>query len=158
MTLSFYLNMLGKLGQLEVRLDLVDDRADDLVHAAAVCVACRCYEVDTMLAKQLFRNVYFLLVLRIVYSDRVTSEHLHDLHARNVSLSVSKVDHVRERNPLDVLGLALVDFLVVPDAEDTLVYLEEELGLSCIVDSNSRPLGLSILIIYKGACEYSFEL
>ena len=149
MTLSFYLNMLGKLGQLEVRLDLVDDRADDLVHAAAVCVACRCYEVDTMLAKQFLCYVYLLLVLRIVYSDRVAAEHLHDLHARNVSLSVSKVDHVRERNPLDVLGLALVDLLVVPDAEDTLVDLEEELGLRRIVHCYSRPFCLSFLIIYE---------
>ena len=141
--------MLGKLGQLEVRLDLVDDRADDLVHAAAVCVACRCYEVDTMLAKQFLCDVYLLLVLRIVYSDRVSSEHLHDLHARNVSLSVSKVDHVRERNPLDVLGLALIDLLVVPDAEDTLVDLEEELSLGGVVDCNSRPFCLSFLIIYE---------
>ena len=141
--------MLGKLGQLEVRLDLVDDRADDLVHSAAICVACRRYEVDAVLAKQLLRNVYLLLVLGIIYSDRVSSEHLHDLHARNISLSISEIDHVRERNPLDVLGLALVDLLVVPAAEDPLVELEEELSLGGVVDCNSRPLGLSFIIIYE---------
>ena len=119
------------------------------MHSAAVCVACRRYKVDAVLAKQLLRNVYLLLVLGIIYSDRVSSEHLHDLHARNISLSISEIDHVRERNPLDVLGLALVDLLVVPDAEDTLVDLEEELSLGGVVDCNSRPLGLSFIIIYE---------
>ena len=141
--------MLGKLGQLEVRLDLVDDRADDLVHSAAICVACRRYEVDAVLAKQLLRNVYLLLVLGIIYSDRVSSEHLYDLHARNVSLSVSEINHVREWYPLDVLCLTLVDFLVVPYAEDSLVDLEKKLCLCGIVDSNSRPFGFSFFVIYE---------
>ena len=56
---------------------------------------------------------------------------------------------MRERNTLDVLGLTLIDLLVVTNAEDTLVDLEQELGLCGIIYSNSRPLGLSLIIIYE---------
>ena len=88
----------------------------------------------------------------------MSSEHLHDLHARDIGLSVAEIDHVRERDALVVLGLAFVDLLVVSDTENAFVDLEEELGLGSVVNRYSRPLGLSVFIIYERACEYPFEL
>ena len=65
---------------------------------------------------------------------------------------------MREWNPLVIFCLTFVHLLVVPDTENSLVDLEEELGLGCIVHCYSRPLCLPFLIIYEGACEYAFEL
>ena len=56
---------------------------------------------------------------------------------------------MRERYALVVFCLTFVDFLVVPYAEYSLIYLEEKLGLGCVIDSNSRPFGFSFLIIYE---------
>ena len=92
----------------------------------------------------------YLLLFRdggVVDSDGVAAEHLDDLHTRNVCLTVSEIYHMREWNPLLLIDLALVDLLVVPHAQDSFVDLEEELGLVCVVNRHSRPLGFAFLII-----------
>ena len=63
-----------------------------------------------------------------------------------------------ERNPLLVLNLTLVDFLVVPYAQDSLVYLEQELGLRSVVNRDTGPNCHTVFIIEVGACENSLEL
>ena len=112
---ELFLFGLGKFCQFEVDLDLVDDGADQMVGPAVLGVVGRGDEIHSLLPEEFLRHIDFLLVFRIVDSDRVSSEHLDNLHAWHVSLSVSEIDHMRERNPLDVFGLTLVDLLVVPD-------------------------------------------
>ena len=150
--------MLGKLGELEVRLDLVDDCADQTEGTAIFSIICWDNVVYTLLSQQFFCNIDLLLYVRVIDSYGISTEHLDNLHTWNISLSITKIYHMRERNALVFLHLALIDLLIIPDAEDAFIDLEKELSLSCIIDSNSRPLGLSFLSLYKGTCEYSFEL
>ena len=149
--------ILGQFGKIEINLDLIYDRADDLVRSALFRIIRRSYEVHALLTQELLSYINLLLVIRIIDSYRMTAEHLDNLHARNVGLPIAHIYHMRERNPLIVLCLTFVHLLVVPYAENSLIDLEQELGLGGIIDCNSRPLGFSLLIIYEGACKYTLE-
>ena len=139
--------MLCELGQLEISTYLIDYGADDLVRSAPFRIIRRSYEVNTLLTKKFLRHIDLLLVLWIIDGYRMSSEHLDDLHAWDICLSVSEVDHMRERDSLLSFLLAGVDLLVVTDAEDTLVDLEKELSLRGIVYCYSWPFCLSFFII-----------
>ena len=132
----FILKAACQFGKFKVGLYLVYDRADDIIGSAAFCIQGWSDEVDAVLSQKFLRHVDLLLVFRVVDCDGVASEHLHYLHAGYISFSVSHIYHMRERNPLVVLSLAFIHLLVVPDAQDSLVDLEQELCLRGIVHVN----------------------
>ena len=99
------------------------------------------------MTEQFAGSLYFTRNGWIVHRNGVASEHLNNLHTRDISLSIPEVDHMRERDALLVFHLALIDFLVVPYAEYALVDLEQKLGFRRIIDCHSRPFCLTFLII-----------
>ena len=101
---------------------------------------------------------FLLRTALVVDGDGVPSEHLDDLHARDVGLTVTEVDHLGVGDSLLVLGDTLVDHLVVVGAEYSLVDLEYVLGLGRVVDGDSRPFGLAVLVVHVGAGENVLEL
>lgn len=76
---------------------------------------------------------------------------LHHLHARDVSLSISEVNHAREGDRALVVGHELVDLRVIAHLLDTFVDLEDKLSLGGVVDGDSRPEGAAILVVKKRA-------
>ena len=115
---------LCQIGKVEINLYLINDRADDFVRSALFCIVGRSDEVHALLSEKSACSVLLAWNVWIVYSDGVSSEHLDDLHARHVGLSVSEIDHMWEWNPLLVLKLTFIDLLVVTYTQDSFVYLE----------------------------------
>ena len=149
---------LGEALELAVGLDFVDYGADDLVGLAVLGVVGGDGEVDAALVLEGLGEGFLLRIALVVDGDGVASEHLDDLHARDVGLTVTEVDHLGVGDSLLVLGDTLVDHLVVVGAEYSLVDLEYVLGLRRVVDGDSRPLGLAVLVVHVGAGEDVLEL
>lgn len=149
---------LGEALELAVCLDFVDYGADDLVGLAVLGVVGGDGEVDAALVLEGLGEGFLLRIALVADGHRVATEHLDDLHTRDVGLAVTEIDHLRVRDPLLVLGDALVDHLVVVRAEDSLVDLEYVLGLGRVVHGDSRPFRLSLFVIHKGAGEDVLEL
>ena len=101
-------------GEIEISTDLIYYRADHFKGSALFCIVCRSHEIDSLLTQELTGHIDLLSVLWIVYCYRVAAEHLYDLHTRDISLTISQIDHMRERDPLIVFSLTFIDFLVVP--------------------------------------------
>lgn len=139
----------GKPLQLVVGLYLVYDRAHYLECPAVLGIACRSDEVHAFLLEEFLGCLVLAGKQRVVYCNGVSAEHLHNLHARHICLSVSEIYHVRERYPLVFLQLALIDQLVVTDAEDALVDLENELCLRRIVYCHTWPDRIPVLVIQE---------
>ena len=149
---------LGEALELAVGLDFVDYGADDLVGLAVLGVVGGDGEVDTALVLEGFGEGFLLRIALVADGDGVPSEHLDDLHARDVGLTVTEVDHLGVGDSLLVLGDTLVDHLVVVGAEYSLVDFEYVLGLGRVVDGDSRPFGLAVLVVHVGAGENVLEL
>ena len=87
----------------------------------------------------------------------MATEHGHDLHRRNVCVSVPEIDHLLVRNPFLFLGDTGIHLLAVVGAEYSFVYLEYVLRLVGVVHRYSRPFGLAFLIVHEGAGENVLE-
>ena len=110
------------------------------------------------LLEKFLRYSLFLFILRIIHCDGMPAEHTYNLHARHISLTITHINHLSERNPLLVLRHTLIDLLGIPRAENSLVYLEKKLRLCRIIHSDAWPLRLALRIIQERTRENVLEL
>ena len=89
----------------------------------------------------------------ITVHPRPDARHIRYSDVRELKANITTELNV-EGNPIEsfcelVEQVRPAQVTLVPDAEDAFIDLEKELSLGCVVYGDSRPLCLTILIIYE---------
>ena len=117
-----------------------------VVELAALTVIARAGKVYAASLYQVAGLCTAGLVAGFVNGYRVASLALYYAHAGYVGLSVTKIDHVLERNRAALIGHGVINLGIAPYVIYAFVYHENELGLGGEIHCHCRPDGLVILI------------